>query len=283
MRMGFGTRGMGMGNAMVAVHSGDLHGFYNPSVVLFQKARIVSASYGFLSLDRRHQSLYYTQPIDSNAAVSFGVLNAGVSGIDGRDVDGFHTEYYSTSENMFSLSFALKIKKVIFGLTTKIFYYQLFDEVSSSTLGIDFGALYPLTDRITIAAAYRDMNSKYKWETTDLYGQFGNSTTENFPSRAIVGATYSFPRLSGLLAVEYESSASVDIIRFGGEYTPVEAVTFRAGLDGWNLDDKTEAHPSFGITVRPGVEPWDPSLSYSYIVEPYRLFTIHVISLSVSP
>jgi hypothetical protein len=283
MRMGFGARGMGMGNAMVAVHSGDLNGFYNPSAILFQKHRIASVSYGFLSLDRSHNALYYTQPIDSNAAVSFGVLNAGVSGIDGRDVDGFHTEYYSTSENMFSLSFALKIRKVIFGLTTKIFYYRLFDEVSSSTLGIDFGALYPLSDRITIAAAYRDMNSKYKWETTDLYGQFGNSTTENFPSRTIVGSTYSFPDNSGLISFEYELSASVDIIRFGGEYTPAEAVTFRAGLDGWELDDKTRAHPSFGITVRPGVEIWNPALTYSYIVEPYRLFTIHVISISVSP
>ncbi|MHB1051237.1 MAG: PorV/PorQ family protein [Bacteroidota bacterium] len=282
-RMGFGARGMGMGNAMVAVRSGELTGFYNPAVALSQRHRIVSMSYGFLSLDRSHNALSYTQPIDSNAAVSFGVLNAGVGNIDGRDVDGYPTEYYSTSENMFSLSFALKIRSITLGISTKIFYYRLFEEVSSSTLGIDFGALYPLTDQITIAAAYRDVNSKYKWETTDLYGQLGNSTTEDFPARKIAGISYAFSRNAGVISLEYEIAASVSVLRVGGEYTPVDAITFRAGVDGWNLDDAQQAHPSFGLTVRPGIELWNPSLTYAYIVEPYRLFAIHVISLSVSP
>jgi hypothetical protein len=282
-RMGFGARGMGMGNAMAAVQNGELTGFYNPAATLSQRYRIVSMSYGLLSLDRSHNALSFTQPIDSNAAVSFGVLNAGVGNIDGRDVDGFHTENYSTSENMFSLSFALKIRKITFGITTKIFYYRLFEEISSSTLGIDFGALYPLSDQITIAAAYRDVNSKYKWETTDLYGQMGNSTTEDFPARKIVGISYAFSRNAGVISLEYENASSVSILRVGGEYSPVDAITFRAGIDGWNLDDSQQAHPSFGLTVRPGIEIWNPSLTYAYIVEPYRLFAIHVISLSVSP
>lgn len=283
-RMGFGSRGMGMGNAMVAVHSGELNGFYNPSTILFQQGRITSFSYSFLSLDRSHNSLFYTQPLDSNAAVSFGILNAGVSEIDGRDMDGYHTENYSTSENMFSLSFALKIKKIIFGLNAKIFYYSLFKEISSSTLGIDFGLIYPITSQFTVAAAYRDINSKYKWETSDLYGQLGNSTNENFPARKILGVSYSFSDNSGLVSAEFErTDGPTDILRLGGEYTPTEAITIRAGIDGWDLDEKTRAHPSFGFTVRPGVEIWKPSLTYSYIIEPYNLFSMHVISISVSP
>ena len=184
---------------------------------------------------------------------------------------------------MFSLSFALKIRKITFGISTKIFYYQLFEEVSSSTLGIDFGALYPLSDRITIAAAYRDVNSKYKWETTDLYGQMGNSTTEEFPARKIAGISYSFSDNAGMISLEFENTGRVSLFRVGGEYSPVDAITFRAGIDGWNLDDAQQAHPSFGLTMRPGIEIWNPSLTYAYIVEPYRLFAIHVLSLSVSP
>jgi hypothetical protein len=283
-RMGFGARGMGMGNAMVAVRVGDVNGFYNPAVILFQQERTVSMSYGFLSLDRSHNALFYTQTIDSNAAVSLGVLNAGVSDIDGRDTDGFPTETYSTSENMFSLSFSLKIRKIVLGLNTKIYYYKLFKELSSSTMGIDLGLLYPLTDRLTIAAAYRDINSKYKWETSDLYGQFGNSTTENFPARKIAGISYAFPEHSGIVSVEFEQTIrSTSIVRIGAEYYPIENLTIRAGIDGWNLDDNRQAHPSVGFTVRPGVELWNPSLTYAYIVEPYHLFSIHVISLSVSP
>lgn len=282
-RMGFGARGMGMGNAMVAVRNGELNGFYNPAVSLSQQTRIVSASFGFLSLDRSHNALSYTQPIDSNAAVSFGILNAGVTEIDGRDVDGFHTDNYSTSENMFSLSFALKVRKITFGLTAKIFYYKLFEDISSSTLGIDFGALYPVSDRVTVAAAYRDINSKYNWETTDLYGQLGGSTTEDFPARKIAGISYAFPLNAGVISLEFEKRNNASLVRAGGEYSPVTAITFRAGIDGWNLDNVRQAHPSFGLTVRPDIEMWKPSLTYAYIVEPYRLFTIHVVSLTVSP
>lgn len=283
-RIGFGARGMAMGNSMSAVTIGELNGFYNPSVILFQRERLGSLSYGELSLDRGHNSLFYTQPIDSNAAVSIGILNSGVSRIDGRDNDGFRTEEYSTSENMFSLSFSLRIRKIIFGLSTKIFYYSLFKDVSSTTLGLDAGAVYPLSERITLGLVFRDINSKYKWETSKIYGTTGNSTTERFPMRKIIGISYSMPENAGLISAELENTiSSTTIIRFGAEYTLIDQLSVRAGLDGWDLKNADRAHPSFGLTVRPGIETWKPSLTYSYIMEPYNVFAMHVISLSVNP
>lgn len=282
-RIGFGARGMGMGNSLTAVRSGELSGYYNPAVIPFQRERDISISYGILSLDRYHNALFFTQPIDTNAAISLSVLNSGVKEIDGRDGDGFHTENYSTSENLFSLSFGLRIRKIAVGLTTKIIYNSLFKDLSSTSVGFDVGLLLPLGDHFSVAAAVKDINSKYSWETSSLYGQLGNSTTEKFPVRRVVGVSYAFDECSALLSGELEmTNKSVTIIRFGGEAALSEFLSVRAGIDGWNTTDSQQAHPSFGLTIRSGFTRFTPALNYAYVVEPYGLSAIHVISLSVA-
>ncbi|MFA6468338.1 MAG: hypothetical protein WCW35_05520 [Bacteroidota bacterium] len=281
-RMGFGARGMGLGNAMIAVKSGENSGHYNPGMVPLLKERTASLSYGILSLDRNLNVLYYSQPIDTNAGVSFGIINSGTTDIDGRDIDGFPTERYSVSENQFSLSFGLRIRKISIGMTTKMYYYSLFNDLSSTTVGFDFGIVYPLTPRLTLAGVFKDFNTKYRWDTSKLYGQSGNSTIEKFPVRQAVGVSYLLEEYDGLIAAEIErSSLSTTIVRIGGEFMPIEQLTIRGGIDGWNLDDANQAHPSFGFTLRTDYTPWKPSVNYAYILEPYGLFSLHVISLTV--
>ncbi|MDH4070281.1 MAG: hypothetical protein OEV30_07640, partial [Ignavibacteria bacterium] len=62
-RLGFGARGIGVGNAMTAVASGDINGYYNPAVLPFSGYRSLSASFGILALDRRLNFLSYAQPL----------------------------------------------------------------------------------------------------------------------------------------------------------------------------------------------------------------------------
>jgi len=90
-RLGFGARGMGMGNALTAVIDGDVASFYNPAVTPFLTERVAAVSYGLLSLDRSLNTLSYSQAIKPTAGFSFGIINAGVSKIDGRDGDGAQT------------------------------------------------------------------------------------------------------------------------------------------------------------------------------------------------
>ncbi|MBI2427656.1 MAG: hypothetical protein HYV29_02470 [Ignavibacteriales bacterium] len=283
-RLGFGARGMGMGNAMIAVLQGENSGYYNPASVKHLDGQYASLSYGALSLDRNLNALFYGQPIDTNAGVSVRILNTGVSDIDGRDIDGFHTETYSTSENQFSLSFALKIRKITLGLSTKIYYYSLFKDLSSTGLGFDVGALYSLSPNIVVGAVIKDLNAKYRWDSSPLYDELGNTTTDKFPVRRALGISYTLNDRSGVLSVEFENSnRSTSIIRFGAEYIVNEYLTLRSGLDGWDLDDPKQAHPAFGITVRTDINNWNPAFTYAYVVEPYNVFAMHIIALSIKP
>jgi hypothetical protein len=281
-RLGFGARGMGMGNALTAVVDGDVTSFYNPAVTPFLTDRVAAVSYGLLSLDRSLNTLSYSQAIKPTAGFSVGILNAGVSKIDGRDADGFQTGDLFTSENQFSFSFANRMSKVIsLGIALKIYYYRLYENVSSTDLGIDAGGIARLSDNLTLGIVVQDIGSKYKWDTSNLYGDQGNSTVEPFPLLRKVGLSYAFNDNAGLISLDLENSnKNTNIIRMGGELYLSELFTVRAGLDHWNLQDPAQAAPTFGFTVRTSSAKLTPVINYAYVIEPYGLFGMHIISLS---
>ncbi len=281
-RLGFGARGMGIGNAMIAMRDGELTGFYNPAATPFLPDRVVAVSYGLLSLDRSFNTLSYSQAVHPSAGFSVGIINAGVRNIDGRDADGFQTGELFTSENQFSFSFADKVSQYVsLGVGLKIYYYRLFEKVSSTNLGVDIGTLVRLTERLTLGIAIQDINSKYKWDTSNLYGDQGNSTTEKFPLLRKIGASYSLNEIGGIISLELENSnANTNIIRLGGEINLNDQISLRSGIDHWDVKRPEQASPTFGFSIRTSIDNFTPALNYAYVVEPYGLFAMHIISLS---
>lgn len=281
-RIGFGARGIGMGNALSAVRTGENSSFYNPAALAQLKETYTSVSYSVMTLDRQMNTLAIGMPLDTNAGLGFGILNTGVKNIDGRDNEGLKTGALSVSENKFFLSFAMRVRKLTFGITTNFFYYSLYEKLSSTSLGIDFGAMLPLSSRLTVAVVFKDINAKYRWDTGELYGQSGNTTMDRFPLRKTLGASFLLPEVNGLLSAEYEATnARTSLFRAGMEVTPIEALTLRGGIDEYSTTHSDQAHPSFGFTLRTDVSGWHPAFHYAYMLEPYGLSAIHVLSLSV--
>ncbi len=283
-RIGFGARAMGMANAMTAVTTGDVTSFYNPAVMPFLSGHAASVSYGIHTLDRSLNTVAYSQSVKPTAGISFGILNAGVRHIDGRDADGFQTEEYSTSENQFSFGFANRMSRVISaGIGLKVYYYSLFDKVSSTTVGVDAGVAAHITDRLTLAAVLQDVGAKYKWDTSKIYGEAGSSTTEPFPQLKKLGVAYDFGDNMGIVTAEVVvSNARSTTFRAGAEFNLSENFTIRGGLDNLDTRQPELAAPAFGFTVRTSLESWTPAVNYAYVVEPFGLSGIHVVSLSTN-
>jgi hypothetical protein len=283
--MGFGARGIGMGNALTAVTAGDIVGYYNPALLSWAEYRSVSASFGLLSLDRRLNFLSYTQSLRPSAGISAGIINAGVSEIDGRDSDGEPTGLLRTSENEVFLSFSNRFKSGFsLGLTLKLFYYHLYTDVSTTTVGIDLGLLVPIGDFLTIGATARDLNSKYQWNTSELYGsQRGTSKAAPFPQLYTIGAAYKMPDSLGLVAVDVEATNKKTLmLRFGVEVPLIPEITVRAGMDRIDLKEKGNGvKPTFGFTARKNIDGWTPAFNYALVVEPFAPSPTHIISLSV--
>jgi len=281
--MGFGARGMGMGNALTAVTSRELNSYYNPALPSFAEERSATATYGFLSLDRRLGFLSYTQAIRPTAGLSAGIMYAGVHNIDGRDSDGEHTADYSTSEYQFFLAFSNKFSdQFSVGVAVKLYYNDLFQGATASTVGIDAGAIYRVTEALTAGAVVQDIDAKYRWDTSNLYGTSGAATTQLFPLLLRIGLAYQLPDGRGDVAVDVENNnQGTTQVRAGVEVIVTEYLTLRGGVD--RLQTKRNdngVEPSLGFTLRKGIDGLSPALSYAYVFEPFSTSGMSLLSIS---
>lgn len=299
-RMGFGARGMAMGNAMTSVTHGQISSYYNPALVVFQEGNNAQIGYTFLSLDRKLNFInvgrnfkFYkkneeginTDEIHSLAGVSLGIINSGVGEIDGRDGSGLKTKTYSTSENQFFLAFGLKpSNRFSFGLSAKLYYYSLFEKMSSTSLGFDVGFTYKILDELYIGGMLGDLNSKHRWDSTPIYGEQGKSNTENdFPLIKRIGFSYLLPQDFGIVAVDFESTNfGTNILKFGGEINLLEFLKLRAGIDRINLSNSDMIpKSSFGFQLNHRLMNLDFNINYAFVLEPYAPSDEHIISLGV--
>ena len=299
-RIGFGARGIGMGNAMSAVTTGNLVSYYNPALTVFQEGNSFQTSYSFLSLDRSLNFVNFTRKFDfyskkdslnenreprSTAGVTLGIINAGVSNIDGRDNNGLKTGELTTSENQFFVGLANKFsKKFALGINAKVFYYRLYDKVHSSGFGLDIGALYVVNDQYTVSFVVSDINSKYKWDTSPIYGQDGTSTTDNFPVLMKAGVGYRNKELKLTASAEFErSNVKTNIVRFGIEYNIYENLFLRGGLDQFDLSNfDSPAKPALGFSYFETFDNIVIGIDYAFMIEQYSPQDRHIVGLNVN-
>jgi hypothetical protein len=297
-RMGFGARGMGMGNAMSAVITGELVSYYNPAVTVFQDNNSVLTGYSFLSIDRNLNFLSYTRRFDfysqkdsllenpkprNSAGVSIGVINAGVNNIDGRDNNGLPTGELSTSENQFYLSFANRFSdKLSVGITAKFYYYKLFEDISTTSFGVDIGGVYKFNDQFTVALAVIDINSKYKWDTSPAYKKDGVITEDKFPNLRKLGVSYLNKEIGILASLEYEnSSAETNILRAGVEYNIYEGLYLRGGIDQFNLSNTDwPVRPALGFSFYKSFGNFKVGVDYAFVIEQYSSNDRHIVGLT---
>ncbi len=284
-RMGFGARGMAMGNALSAVTTGDPTSYYNPALLPFAESRSGSASMGILSLDRSLNFLSYAMPLPPKAGLAINVINSGVHDIDGRDGDGEQTGALRTSENLFFLGFGIRFSpEFSAGINVKLHYYHLYTDVASTTVGFDFGAYYLVTPRLGAAFTVRNFNSRYKWDTGTLFGQSGQTSEAPLPQLYTAALSYQLPDSLGIIGAEVEFSNKASVLaRAGAEFSILPEISVRAGVDRMDLKEKGNGiKPSVGFTFRQPMSGWTPAVHYAFIIEPFSPADIHVITVSVA-
>lgn len=305
-RQGFGTRGVAMGNAMVAVD--DASPYYNPALAPFASAQRLDISAATLSFDRSVQTVQFVTP-QQRAGFAVGLLHAGVSNIDGRDNAGFHTGMLSIDEFAGFLAFGLRLgSRVSGGISLQAFRTDLFDGLDPvSTIGIDFGFSAAVTDWARVGLVFDDLLARYDWDTSSLYSEGGKASRDNFPRRIRLGA--SMTRLDGrlLLAFEFESAFSSietftrrvsvlgngpvelldaeritvreDLVRIGFEVRPIEIVRVRAGVDRLGTGG---ARPAAGLSVDQPIGNLGARFTYTFADEPYGMGTAHYAGLQLT-
>lgn len=298
-RYGFGPRGIAMGNSVSALKVGNITSYYNPALVVFQKDNFTSVSGAVLSHDRMLNTLGFTRRFEffakddtlenrkprSTAGISAGIINFGISNIDGRDNQGLKTKDLSISENQFFLAFANKFsEKFSAGIGVKFYYFDLYEKASASSLGFDIGIVYTYSDNLSFSAVIQDINSAYKWDTSELYGNSGTTTTDRFPVAKKFGFAYTFSDLPLHLSAEYEfNNMERKLLRIGGEYALIPEFLLRAGFDKWHLKNSDEAVvPSFGFSYQFALAGLASGVDYAAAPEQFSSGLRHYFGISLN-
>ena len=307
-RLGFGARGIGAGNALVADRAASP--YYNPAFAPLTERQNLAASAALLSFDRELQFLQFAAPLKPHAGVVFGLTHAGVSGIDGRDDSGYHTETFSTDEYQLFAAFGLRFSERFSGGLAAKFYradYDLAGVDPVEAVGFDLGFSAQLTERLAVGFAASDLLARYEWDTSARYeDQQGRLTSDRLPTRLRLGAAYRLAGGAVQLLAEYESRFSwreVRVVatqapedgserettegetqtrhdaeaRLGAAYQPVEILTLRAGLD--RLTEETGPRPSAGFSVSQDIGRLPVQASYATAYEGGPGTLMHLFAL----
>ena len=208
---------------------------------------------------------------------------------------------FSTFDNQFYLGTGFIVSdNISVGVGFKYYYSKLFDNVTSTSVAFDLGAIVKPRPDLAIGLAVRDLNAKNEWNTQDLYGSlFGNTTTDKFPMLINLGASYLLPKNYGVVSIEMEfqknpspnanpdgttpeSSNNVSF-KLGGEAFVTNQIRFRAGverIDFANDDIMGNMKPSFGVGFYKNFGKTTMlGLDYSFQLEPYTHDPIQNISV----
>ena len=309
-RMGFSPRGMAMGNAMSAVHQEGSYSYYNPALAAVKREHVmVDFSTAAMAFDRRLHTATAHLQLPPSAGLTFTLINARVQDIDGRTVDGYHTNVLSTSEFRFAGRFGIRFSEVFsggIGITYSLANYHT-DVPNTGTVGLDLGFLIRLTPRLSLSAVAKDLLAAYDFDTSDLYGTDQRSDNAfDFPARFITGVSYELSEkwlISADTELRLQSFQTETVstnrdqfgeftertirsetnqtiyLRTGTRYRLHERIAVRGGLRFEDPGEESILLPSAGFSLMLPYDRFSPSIDYAFVREASQLTTMHVFAL----
>ncbi len=310
-RIGFGPKAMGMGNAMTATTSQGSFAHYNPALASLNQGYtqfILGAS--SLQFDRVHQTVGVNFQLPPKAGFTLNLIRSGVNNIDGRTVSGYPTGDFNTSEYQLLGAFGIRMsEKFKAGIGFKLNYADLHDDIDASTsVGIDLGFLYHVSNQLHFGFAIQDMFAEYSFNSSELYGLAqARNVVNKFPTRFKWGLAFQEEKFT--ISADYEIQAYTSEVktveafisngspqvfetiseiktnakqfRLGGAWNAHERFTLRAG---YNLPDFSQVSSwglSSGFSILLPFDKFSPSIDYAFVMEPNQVSNIHVFALSL--
>lgn len=309
-RMGFGPRGMAMGNSMATVSEQGTFSYYNPAINALTLNRHVNFSTAAMSFDRQLNSVSASFRLPPSAGLQIGILNANVMNFDGRTQSGYHTDNFNTYETQLFVGFGLQLNsKVNFGVNVKGLIANFNENISRSTgVGFDVGVIVTPINRLRLGVSIHDLLSEYRWDTSGIYGdQSGSIRNDKFPTRLRFSGSYRAMGHQLIISTEYEIqllesngitevttssvpprtlisrpsiSSSNHLYRAGTAYFLHERITLRGGFEIMDLEEATDSfRPSIGFSVHLPFDKFYPAVDYAFVREQTGISNMHVFAL----
>ena len=287
-RIGFGPRGMAMGNALTAVTNEGIYGYYNPALAAYApEGNQLDLSTAAMSFDRSFNTANGTFQLPPTGGISLSIVNANVNNIDARSIDGYDTGTLATHDYMLETALAQRFGSLSVGIGLKYYIADYHTDLSSAkTLGLDIGLLYNISSKLKAGLTAQDLLASYNWNSSSLYGDDSSGRHDHFPRRIRLGISYYI--ISNLLvSIEVGHSIhenqSINNLRIGSAWKMHRLITLRAG---WQIDELTSIrnnnHYSAGFSLRLPFDFLTPSIDYAFVEEPNNISYMHVFGLQLN-
>lgn len=306
-RVGFGARGVAMGNAQAADVFREASPWYNPALAPLASGQSIEGAVSAMSFDRSLQVLQIGAPLQQRAGITAGLVHAAVSNIDGRDNSGFHTRNLSVDEFAGFLAFGLRFSdRLSAGINLQFFQSELYDGLSARTVGVDLGFAFRASDQWAAALVFDDLLARYSWDGSAVGGS-GTEITDNFPRRIRLGVVRTLQDGTWLISVEGESRFSSVVtstfeprilgdgparvreetnltlresrLRAGLEMVPLEGFALRGGLEQLGSEVLGGLRPSAGFSAEQPLGQLRIRIDYAFGWEAQAGGRMHVVSM----
>ena len=264
LRIGLGPRAKGLGDAYTAVADNAYAPYYNPAGLAFIRSREAALSYGLLSFDRTFTYAGFARPLPPQAGFAIGVLQSGFKDSDVRLSNGETTgENIEDTQYTVFLGFGIRFTdKFAIGITPKLIYSKVYD-VSASSVGVDFGAMYKPLPRLTLGFAVHELGQSLDY-SRDASG-FGNEkTSDELPRVTKLGAAYILPLQGSVKSLLFVSDLEMNSDQSSKWHCGIEASIMdkwfvRAGLDDVDL--------TAGFSIPFMIKERNFKMDYAYILD----------------
>ncbi len=262
LRLGVGSRALGMGGAFVAVADDATATYWNPAGLAFLREPQLAGMYSALSLDRQYYFAGLAFPLGKVAGLGVSGINFGVKNFDGRDQTGAQTGAFSNNEQAVFFSGALRpFASLALGGSFKLLRHTLADRSAHGT-GYDLGLRLAPASFLALGARLQNLETRRTWDTPE-------QTHETFSPIARAGLLLK-PAAFVNLSADYEAFSSngkwsnnalqAGAWHYGAEVFIEENLGLRAGLDDGTL--------ALGASLSAPLNRSAFTLDYSYANDP---------------
>ncbi len=225
-RYGSNAREFSLAGAVVADKTPGFYAFSNPALLHLSRDNHIGISFQNMSLDRYIESYTFARRLPPNAGLGIAILQSGTKNILGRDGQNKETEYFSTQETEYIISFGVAISsKLALGINIKALFTSIYGDYNGNGISGDIGFTYKFNRRLHVGALMKNLNASYNWE---------RSYEEQFPQMYALGIAYSGLQETSLFFQEDIVSIPGKYInyrsRLGVEYRLPNNVKLRGGL-----------------------------------------------------
>lgn len=282
LKIGVGSRAIGMGNAFTGIANDVTALHYNPAGLTQLNQREVSAMHNQWIVDTNMDFIGIGLPIISNSGINNGVIGIGIlnlsyGNMEGRDENRQQTGSFGANDMSLSVGYSKRMTNITsYGVTVKLIQQNI-ESMSTTGIAFDIGMLHK--------TAINNMDLGLSMQNIGTEMKFINEGY-NLPLSITAGLGYRIGGITIGCDVKNYIYEGQTVIGLGTEYVPVTSFALRAGYilpllkktykTGSKLGDSIDTN---GLGAGLGFKLFNIQTDYSFV--PYGdLGNTHRISFS---